>query len=180
MPARMHMYSDRRSYIDVESMPSNTLKIKTIKRFGAAHQIVAVLVALSIFLVQALPVSASHTAGADGNWIEICSDGGVKLIRLGTENPMQDECNHCSFCLIPFNNLQGNLTPQPVTLISSEFTYIFYSDAHTISLAGPEQYWSTSRGPPVACIDYKMNTLFSLLNKEQVLVVSSAWSIPCL
>ena len=149
-------------------------------RFDAAHRIVATIVVLAIFLAQTLPMAASHSAGGGGDWIVICSDDGAKLIQLDDTDPKQGECNHCSFCLISSNTLQGDLTPYLAILMHSNFTNISFGRAQTIGLTGPEQYWSACRGPPIASIDNKMTTLFSLLIKEQVQVVSNAWSTPCL
>ncbi len=158
---------------------SKTTARKTIKRLGGAHQIVAALVALSIFLAQAMPMAASHGAG-EGDWIVICSGEGIKLIQQDGDNPNQGECNHCPYCLISSNNFQGNLVPHPGILTSSNFTKIIYGNPQTIGLTGPEQYWAACRGPPIANKNSIMTAPFSLPIKEQILVVSNAWSAPCL
>ena len=152
---------------------------KPKKQLGRAHQIVAVLIALSVFLAQAMPMAASHGAGA-GDWITICSGEGIKLIQLDGDDPNQGECSHCSYCLISGNNFQGNLVSHPGTLIASNFTNIIYGNPQTIGLAGPEQYWSACRGPPIASKNSIMTTPVSLPIKEQIRVVSNAWSVPCL
>lgn len=151
---------------------------KTIKRLGGAHQIVAALVALSVFLAQALPMAASYGAG-EGDWIVICSSEGAKLIQLDGDDPNQGECSHCSYCLISDHNAQGNMIPHSGTLTSFDFTNIIYGNPQTIGLTGPEQYWSACRGPPIASKNSIMIASISLPTKEQIQGISNAWGAPC-
>lgn len=176
------MYTETRNHLDNGSMSPNSSIIttwKTIKRLGGAHQIAAVLVALSLFLAQAMPMAASHSA-SEGDWTTIRSGEGVKLIQMDGGNPNQGEGNHCPYCLISSNDFQGNLVPHAGILTASNFTKIIYGNPQTIGLTGPEQYWSACRGPPIASKNSSMTTPSSLLVREQIRVLSNAWSAPCL
>ena len=166
---------------EIESMPAymSTTQEKSMKHSRASRQIVVVLVALAVFLAQALPMAASHNGGG-GEWIVICSGEGAKLIQLDDQDTDAGECTHCSLCLISSNKIQINLASNLTTLIPSEFTNAFYGRAQTTSLSIPEHYWSACRGPPILSIDNIMTTPFSLLTKQQFRAVSNAWRVPCL
>ncbi|WP_457649107.1 hypothetical protein [Profundibacter sp.] len=177
-----HMCTGTRNHLDNGSMsPNSSIKTtrKTLKRLGGAHQIAAVLVALSLFLAQTMPMAASVSA-SEGGWISICSGDGVKLIQMDGDIPNQGERNQCPYCLISSNDLQGNLVLHAGILNTPNFTKIIYGNPQTIGLTGPEQYWSACRGPPIASKNSSMTTPSSLPVKEQIRVLPNAWSAPCL
>ena len=98
-------------------MSPNSSIITTRKpkiHFDATQQIVAAIVVLAVFLAQTLPMAASQDG--DGNWIEICSEGGAKLIQLDDDDPKQSEGSHCLVCLFSSKELQGVLASHPSIL----------------------------------------------------------------
>jgi len=111
---------------------------------------ISLFISVLVLLAQTFPSMATSASGSGSDWVEICSNGETYLapIDLGEGAP-EPVCTHCSACLVPANDNSGLLTfgllqQRPKSFIS--FNYFILKE---VFLAGPEQYWSSCRGPPI-------------------------------
>lgn len=159
--------------------PASTRKSRQSNRFGVQWMFTVVL-SIAVLLGQAIPSMAGQNDRSSASWLEICGDGGSYFILVGADGKEQaPDCEHCDFCLISTGeNLSIHSTPANAASLIG-FTVISYSAGQVDLPEHPEQYWSASRGPPIASTDNKMTTLASLFTKEPAAISSSEWSIPC-
>lgn len=147
--------------------------------FGA-RWILSFVLSISVLLGQSLPGMAGQFDVPSVNLIEICGDGGSYFILVGVDGQEQaPDCEHCDFCLVSTGDHQAVHFTQTGNSAQFKFTTFNFSMGRADLPESPEQYWSASRGPPIASTDIKMTKLVSLFNKEPAAYSSNIWSNPC-
>ena len=149
------------------------------KCFGARWML-SIVLSFSVLLGQSIPGMAGQNDVSSANFVEICGDGGSYFILVGADGQEQaPDCVHCDFCLVSTGDHQGvYITPTSSAALIG-FTTIPFSTGRADLPESPEQYWSASRGPPIASTVNKMTNLASLFNKESAANFSNTWSNPC-
>lgn len=159
----------------------STLQIRHTRgsRLGM-RLVLTVVLALAVMLAQSVPGMAMQSTSTSAGWIEICSDGGSVFIQVNEDGQEHEpECLHCDFCLVPAAEVQGLTTAPKIASALTEFTTFSYSTDRVGLPDSPEQYWSATRGPPIASVENIMTPIASLLAKEPAGTPSNTWSIPC-
>lgn len=111
-----------------------------------------VVLSFAVIIAQTFPSMAM--AGSDNGlgWVEICSDGGTYLARVGSEDgdAPDPECTHCTACIVPGNDVPGLQMSTTQLLQVITLTELSFRIGLANPAVGPEQFWSLSRGPPIA------------------------------
>jgi hypothetical protein len=167
----------------LQSHAQNTRK--TARRPRLAVLLVAILASLTLLVAQAMPLAASGNQGASGGWIEICGDGGSFFIQLDDENPQPpvpvSGCNHCPFCLVPFNTSLGLDAPNTFPVMEMYFARIRFPAPAPGFVNAANTHWPACRGPPLLKMDNNMKTKnHSLSAQEQTSLTFDTWGVPCL
>lgn len=121
----------------------------------------AIVFSAAILMAQALPAVAGLMPNGSGIWVEICSDGETYLAEIGSESEKSHECSHCQLCLAWSSDLQLFAVPEAGRTQRDYATAIHSFDLARLN-AGPEQYWSLCRGPPILSVEKQMTPLVSL------------------
>ncbi len=148
------------------------------QRHKGVSMVLSIALSVIVLLAQSIPAMSTQNTGT---WIEICSDDGVSLIQIDENgNKQQSECAHCDYCLLPSGDTQSVNVTSPSISTQFEFTATSYPSDQGVSLDSPEQYWSASRGPPIASSENNMPTFTSLDIKEPVGDALNTWRNPCI
>lgn len=149
------------------------------KCFGARWML-SIVLSISVLLGQAIPGMAGQNDLSSANLVEICGEGGSYFILVGADGQEQAlDCVHCDFCLVSTGDHHGVYIMPTSSAALIGFTTITFLTGWADLPESPEQYWSASRGPPIASTEYKMTKLASLFNKEPAVISLNTWSIPC-
>ncbi len=146
--------------------------------------LIAILASLTLLVAQALPLAASATQGESGGWIEICSGSGSVFIQLDADGSQPatpaSDCNHCPFCLVPFNAFLGFDAPPSLTGPALYFTKTRFSALAFVFVKALNAHRPSCRGPPLLNMDNTMNTnTRSVSARLQTVLKSNTWGVPC-
>lgn len=147
--------------------------------FGARWML-SIVLSIAVLFGQSLPTMAGPNNVSSASWVEICGDGGSHFILVDANGQEQSpDCEHCDYCLVSIGDVQdGYYAPVSGSALIG-FKHISYSGERVDLPENPEQYWSASRGPPIASTENIMTTYVSLFGKEPAAISSSKWSTPC-
>lgn len=137
----------------------NTVRIQ--RRYTSLRLVLAIVFSVVIILGQAMPAMAGFASNGSGIWVEICSDGETYLAEIGQEGEKSHECTHCPLCLVWNGDLQLS-HPSDTARAQPDYTTAIHSFDLAKLNAGPEQYWSLCRGPPILSVEKHMTPLVSL------------------
>ena len=118
-----------------------------VGRLLAAQRLIWVLAAVMLVFGQSIAVGAVQSS--DGAWIEICADGGTKMVQTEGNTP-QNNCAHCDYCTV--QNTASSVGPAAPAPFGPAFAAVLI-EFHTglpVYVTGAEQYWAANRGPPLA------------------------------
>lgn len=140
----------------------------------------SIVLSIAVLLGQSIPSMAGQNDASSASWVEICGESGSYFILLGADGQEQTpDCEHCDFCLVSTGDHQGVHFTSTSSAALIGFTTITFSTEWADLPESPEQYWSASRGPPIASTVNKMTKLASLFNKEPAKKSLNTWSNPC-
>ncbi|MFE8644299.1 DUF2946 domain-containing protein [Sphingomonas sp. NCPPB 2930] len=125
-------------------------------RIGIVGKRILSWVACLAILMSSLAPAISHAlrAGSGGNWIEVCSVTGSKLVRVddgagktAPDLPSHNLLDHCPYCALHATAFAPPPAPMaglPASALSFELPPLFLSAPRTLHA------WRTSRprGPP--------------------------------
>lgn len=118
-----------------------------------ATRFAAVVALCSLVFLQLFPLAAS--AAGNGEWIEICSDSGVVLVKVDLSGETEDsnshgkcpDCAQCPFCAL--SGFEAVLAIQPAANHDSlKLGGTFVASQRVMFNAA--QFWPDNRGPPLA------------------------------
>jgi len=103
-------------------------------------------VAILFLATQSLALSPS----ASGDWIEICGEFGVELIKVSdsqTPEPQSDgpDCGTCVMCAVS----AGAVVVVPDAALAPTHTTALILPSAKANVAGPAATWHIARGPPL-------------------------------
>ncbi|MGI9370466.1 MAG: hypothetical protein ACR2O2_16675 [Ruegeria sp.] len=120
-------------------------------RFAPAFRAVAGLAGILLLLLQSFGPALANTS--QGDWIEICADGGAVWIQVDTEDGIGDptmpcpKCADCALCAVA-GSAPLLETPEIVRLDVVRFVRLDCPDLYEPH--NPAHLWPETRGPPAA------------------------------
>ncbi len=142
-------------------MNSRRYTLRIQRHCTSLRLVLAIVCSVAIVLGQAMPAMAGFASNGSGIWVEICSDGKTYLAEIGQEGEKSHECTHCPLCLVWNGDLQLS-HPSDSSRTQPDYTTATHSFDLAKLNAGPEQYWSLCRGPPILSVEKHMTSQVSL------------------
>lgn len=155
------------------------------------------LAALSFFLspfAGLAEAKLAETGRSLTGWAAICSDGGIRYIRIddsggdapsgaarSSQAPASDDCtcSSCTCCLAGDAGQVGLHPPVAVVAAFVRFARPLIAFAPEAVLAPAEQYWAASRGPPDLKEEKSMTTMHARNTARTAWFAGDRGCVPC-